>query len=74
MIVVKLLGGIGNQMFEYAFGRYLALKNKTELKLDLNSLGKSDGGTIRQFELSVFNIHAASMLPERFRLMVNLII
>jgi Glycosyl transferase family 11. len=58
MIVVKLLGGIGNQMFEYAFGRYLAIKNKTELKLDLNSLGKSDGGTVRQFELSVFNIHA----------------
>ncbi len=35
MIVVKLIGGLGNQMFQYALGRHLALKNNTELKLDI---------------------------------------
>jgi hypothetical protein len=58
MIIVKLLGGIGNQMFEYAFGRYLALKNETALKLDARNLGTSGSGTIRQYALDVFNIKA----------------
>lgn len=35
MIIAKLQGGLGNQMFQYAFGRMLALRNSTELKLDV---------------------------------------
>lgn len=35
MIIVKLLGGPGNQMFQYALGRHLAILNNTELKLDI---------------------------------------
>lgn len=34
MIVVRLSGALGNQMFEYAAGRSLALRNNTQLKLD----------------------------------------
>lgn len=34
MIVVKLIGGLGNQIFQYAVGRHLAEINGTELKLD----------------------------------------
>jgi hypothetical protein len=34
MIVTKLTGGLGNQLFQYALGRKLALKHNTELKLD----------------------------------------
>jgi hypothetical protein len=36
MIIVKLIGGLGNQLFQYALGRNLALKNDTELKLDIS--------------------------------------
>ena len=35
MIVTKLIGGIGNQMYQYAFGRRSAYKNNTELKMDV---------------------------------------
>lgn len=34
MIIAKLQGGLGNQMFQYAFGRALASKHNVPLKLD----------------------------------------
>lgn len=34
MIVIRLIGGLGNQMFIYALGKSLALKNKQSLYLD----------------------------------------
>jgi len=40
MIVVKVIGGLGNQLFQYAFGRNLSIKNKTTLKIDLTDFKK----------------------------------
>jgi hypothetical protein len=37
MIIVKIIGGLGNQMFQYAMGRALAIENSTELKLDISA-------------------------------------
>lgn len=36
MIVVKLKGRLGNQIFQYAIGRHLALMNNTSLKFDIS--------------------------------------
>jgi hypothetical protein len=36
MIIASIFGGLGNQMFEYAAARRLALHRKTDLKLDLS--------------------------------------
>ena len=35
MVIVRISHGLGNQMFQYACGRALALTNQTEIKLDL---------------------------------------
>lgn len=37
MIIVQIIGGLGNQMFQYALGRHLAKLNNTELKLDITT-------------------------------------
>jgi hypothetical protein len=69
MITVKLLGGLGNQMFQYAIGRHLAIKNNDRLILDLTDLLKRNDieYTPRNFELDVFNIaYTAKILPGEF--------
>ncbi|MCD6019422.1 MAG: hypothetical protein K0S53_2543 [Bacteroidetes bacterium] len=58
MIIVKLIGGLGNQMFQYAAGRQLANLHKTDLLVDASFLEKDPNGayTKRKLELSVFNL------------------
>ncbi len=71
MIVVKLMGGLGNQMFQYAFGKSLALKNQVVLKLDVSALDDrtiSGEYTIRNYALQNFNITAAIASQEEARL------
>jgi len=36
MIIGQIIGGLGNQMFQYAFYKYLSVNKKTDLKLDLS--------------------------------------
>jgi hypothetical protein len=55
MIIVRLRGGLGNQLFQYAAGKALAEHHRTEFKLDLYTYSKHP---YRKFELSKFNIDA----------------
>jgi len=53
MIIIKLLGGLGNQLFQYALGRNIAQKNKTQLKLDITPF---DTYSKHRYGLNHFNI------------------
>lgn len=57
MIIIKIIGGIGNQMFQYAVGRNLALINQTDLKLDLGSFTTYK---LRDFELFNLNVNTSA--------------
>ena len=52
MIIIRLKGGLGNQMFQYAFGRLLAVKNNAEVKFEFSG-DKKD--TRREYKLNKFN-------------------
>jgi hypothetical protein len=71
MIVSRIDGGLGNQMFQYAYGLYLARKHKTELVLDLGSYASRPQ---HGYSLDHFNIQARvadqgvhRRLPLRYR-------
>jgi hypothetical protein len=74
MIIVKLQGGLGNQMFQYAIGRKLSLLNKTQLKLDLNFLldrtPRSDF-TYRDYNLNIFNLKLEFATSDEIKPFVN---
>ncbi|OGI75913.1 hypothetical protein A3C67_03545 [Candidatus Nomurabacteria bacterium RIFCSPHIGHO2_02_FULL_42_19] len=72
MIIVRLSGGMGNQMFQYALGRTLSLKHNVPLKLDVTFLNHRvkmsymfrPHFSFRSFDLDVFNIDATFAQPE----------
>ena len=55
------MGGLGNQMFQYASGRCLSHLHKTELKLDLSYLNADPKNqyTKRDYKLDVLNISSS---------------
>ncbi len=64
------MGGLGNQMFQYAAARSLSIRKKKQLYLDHSFLEKQTTGlyTERKYELNAFNIKAkraqkAHLLP-----------
>jgi hypothetical protein len=50
------MGGLGNQMFQYAFGFALAKRNKMDIILDIGFFKRTGNWTIRNYELEQLNI------------------
>ena len=57
-VIIKITGGLGNQLFQYAAGYAVAKKLKTSLRVDLSSFNEklSSNTTSRNFLLDRFNI------------------
>ena len=69
MIIVNLKGGTGNQLFQYALGRHLALKNNDVLKLDIDGLVRANetGDIYRPFNLEAFALEKNLASEEEVR-------
>ncbi len=66
MITSRLSGGLGNQMFQYAAGRSLALRNCTDLHLDRRWFGhqtQREVRTRRSYELGAFSLPTGTEVP-----------
>lgn len=63
MVITRLLGGLGNQFFQYAAGRALAAKHGTGLKLDTSAF---ESYPLRSYALNHFRIQG-SVLTESER-------
>ncbi len=64
MIIVKIIGGLGNQMPQYSLGRHLAILNKTNLKLDISTFQTYK---LHNYGLNRFNIQASLATPQEIR-------
>lgn len=70
MIVVKLKGGLGNQMFQYAAGLAVSLSQGEDLKLDIS--GYNDpryihANTPRVYRMYAFNLSASPASPKEIK-------
>ena len=61
MIIVKLKGGLGNQMFQYAMGRHVAHRLQVHLKLDRTKFADQ---ILRSYGLGAFRIQENIATPK----------
>ena len=55
MIISKLCGGLGNQMFQYAAARAVAIDRRQPVLVDTSWFDIEHGGTYRVYELGIFS-------------------
>lgn len=70
MIISRLEGGLGNQMFQYAAGLRLAAARNTRLQLDLSGLDDPTIRTRRSYELDTFAVTAKLASPSNVEAIV----
>jgi hypothetical protein len=59
MIITKLMGGLGNQMFQYAMAKNYAIKNDLLLQIDTSFLDNKNKGSefvYRDYELDLLSV------------------
>lgn len=69
MIVVRITGGLGNQFFQYAAAKSLAIKHNVPIGLDTISLNgeEKEGHFRRKFKLNRFDVDFERVSLERVR-------
>ena len=62
MIISRIWGGLGNQMFQYSFGYAIARKLRQELKLDISYF---ENNSLRPYRLNNFNLDYKKTLANK---------
>lgn len=68
-IIVRLMGGLGNQMFQYAAAQKISLETNRPLFVDISFLcnrNRHDNFVYRSYELGLFNIGARVVYASRY--------
>ncbi|WP_313348910.1 alpha-1,2-fucosyltransferase [Empedobacter sp.] len=55
--IIKISGGLGNQLFQFSFGYFLESKMKIKVAYDVGVIQDSKEFTNRQLDIEKFNIH-----------------
>lgn len=74
MINLKIKGGLGNQLFEYAIARSLAINNNVEINIDYSYYNHPGPDTKRQYLLDLFKVkvadnHSANSVYDKIHLL-----
>lgn len=64
MIIVRLVGGLGNQLFQYAIARRMSVETRQPLKLDLTAY---EAYPLRAYSLRPFNTCQDVATPDEIR-------
>ena len=65
-VTVLLNGGLGNQLYQYAFGRALSIKHSCKLNLDISVFGSIHNTWNNSYVLNNFNIDKKTVISKNF--------
>lgn len=69
MVIVKISGGLGNQLFQYCFGQYLAKRLNTKVLYDIQTTKNINDFTIRAIGLTYFECQLEIALKKEIKKM-----
>src|SRR5687767_8627832 len=70
MVIIRLTGGLGNQMFQYAAARALSLRLQVPLRLDISFYSSTANQMLkREFQLCHYRISSDIITTEELQLL-----
>ena len=67
-LTINVIGGLGNQMFQFAFGYAVSKENNANIRLDLSGFNTYG---LRDYELGLFNVEENPELKSKYDFLLN---